>query len=326
MKIEYISLDLETYSSVDLKTSGIYRYSASPDFEILLLGYSVNEGPVTIVDIASGEEVPMEIIEAIAGDDVVKWAFNASFERICLSSWLKKHYTTLFHGYGTGDNYIDYLSPTSWHCSMVWSAYLGLPLSLAGVGKILKLEDQKMTEGKSLITYFCCPCAPTKSNGGRTRNLPVHDKEKWATFKAYNIRDVEVEMAIQKKLSNHPVPDTIWDEYHIDQTINDRGILVDMPLVENAIKFDEISRSSIIEKLQRITGVENPNSVSQMKTWLSDQGVETETLGKKTVQSLIPETEGEIRDALTLRLQCAKSSIKKYQAMKNTVCNDNQCC
>ncbi len=324
MKIEYVSLDLETYSPVDLKTSGVYRYSESPDFEILLLGYSVNGGPVTTIDIASGEEAPMEILEAIAGDDVIKWAFNASFERVCLSSWLKKHYPSIFHGYGTGDDYIDYLSPTSWRCSMVWSAYLGLPLSLAGVGKILKLEDQKMSEGKSLITYFCCLCAPTKSNGGRTRNLPKHNKEKWDTFKAYNIRDVEVEMAIQKKLSNHPVPDAIWDEYHIDQTINDRGILVDMTLVENAIKFDEISRSSIIEKLQHITGVENPNSVSQMKTWLSEQGVETETLGKKTVQSLIPETEGEIRDALILRLQCAKSSIKKYQAMKNTVCSDNR--
>ena len=324
MKIEYMSIDIESFSSVDLKTSGVYRYSESPDFEILLLGYSVNGGPVKTVDIASGEEVPMEIIEAIAGDDVIKWAFNASFERICLSSWLKKHYPSLFHGYGTGDDYIDYLSPTSWRCSMVWSAYLGLPLSLAGVGKILKLDEQKMTEGKSLITYFCCPCAPTKSNGGRTRNLPHHDTEKWSTFKSYNIRDVEVEMAIQKKLSNHPVPDMVWEEYHIDQTINDRGILVDMILVENAIKFDEVSRSSIIEKLQHITGVENPNSVSQMKTWLSDKGVETETLGKKTVQSLISETEGEIRDALVLRLQCAKSSIKKYQSMKNTVCKDNR--
>ena len=324
MKIEYMSADIETYSSVDLKTSGVYRYSASPDFEILLLGYSVNSGPVTTVDIASGEEIPLEIIEAIASDDVIKWAFNATFERVCLSSWLKRHYPSLFHGYGTGDDYIDYLSPTSWRCSMVWSAYLGLPLSLAGVGKILKLEDQKMTEGKNLVTYFCCPCAPTKSNGGRTRNLPEHDREGWATFKAYNIRDVEVEMAVQKKLSNHPVPDFVWDEYHIDQTINDRGIEIDMALVENAIKFDEISRSSIIAKLQHITGIDNPNSVSQMKTWLSDQGVETETLGKKTVQSLIPETEGEIRDALVLRLQCAKSSIKKYQAMKNTVCNDNR--
>ena len=323
-KIKYMSLDIETFSSADLKTCGVYRYSEASDFEILLLGYSINGGTVSTIDIASGETVPDEIIHALLDDNVTKWAFNASFERVCLSSWLKKNYPSHFHGYGTGENYIDYLNPVSWRCSMVWSAYLGLPLSLEGVGKILKLQDQKMKEGSSLIRYFCSPCYPTISNGHRTRNLPYHDPFKWATFKAYNIRDVEVEMAIQNKLEKHPVPDTVWEEYHIDQTINDRGIALDMKLVKNAIAFDEKSRSSITEGLRDLTNLDNPNSVMQMKSWLKEQGLETETLGKKAVVSLLSETDGNIRSALELRLQLAKSSIKKYQAMENTACKDNR--
>ncbi len=323
--INTLSLDLETYSTEDLSKSGVYRYAESPSFEILLLGVSLNAGEVHVYDLRGGEKIPEEIISALVDDSVLKWAFNASFERVCLSVWLRRFYPERFKSYGRGDDSVGrYLNPVSWRCSMVWSAYMGLPLSLAGAGAVLGLEEQKLKEGKDLIKYFCVPCAPTKSNGGRTRNLPEHDMEKWNLFKAYNKRDVEVEMSIQEKLKNYPVPDFVWDEYHLDQMINDRGIALDMTLVENAINFDEISRSIIIEKLQHITGVDNPNSVSQMKTWLSDQGVETETLGKKTVQSLIPETHGEIKDALILRLQCAKSSIKKYQAMKNTVCEDNR--
>jgi len=323
-RIEYMSLDIETYSSEDLKSSGVYRYSEAPDFEILLLGVSVNGGAPATFDIASGEKVPDEIVRAIADEGVIKWAFNASFERVCLSRWLKRKYPQFFKGYGVGEDCIGYLNPISWRCSMVWSAYLGLPLSLDGVGRILRLENQKMKEGASLIHYFSVPCRPTRANGGRTRNLPCHDVFRWDTFKAYNIRDVEVEMAIQKKLSKHPVPEAVWEEYMIDQRINDRGILIDMDLVENAIAFDGKSRSAISRRMREITSLENPNSVSQVKGWLRERGLETETLGKKAVASLISETDGDTRDVLELRLQIAKSSIRKYQAMADTACHDNR--
>ena len=316
-----MSIDLETYSDVNITKCGAYKYAESEEFEILLFGISVDGGPVTVYDLASGDTIPEEILAALSDENVTKWAFNASFERICLSNWLKKHRPEYFTGYGIPEDPAgQYLDPASWKCTMIWSAYMGLPLSLEGVGAVLKLQDQKLKEGKDLIRYFCSPCKPTKSNGGRTRNLPEHDPEKWSLFKSYNKRDVEVEMAIQKRLSKYPVPDFIWDEYHLDQEINDRGIALDMDVVENAITFDERSKTTLSETMQDITGVENPNSVMQMKAWLSENGVKAESLGKKDVAKLIDDTDGQVEEALRLRLQLAKSSVKKYQAMQNAVC------
>ena len=320
-----MSIDLETYSDVNITKCGAYKYAESEEFEILLFGVSVDGGPVTVYDLACGDTIPEEILAALSDEKVTKWAFNASFERICLSNWLKKHRPEYFTGYSIPeDPASQYLNPASWKCTMIWSAYMGLPLSLEGVGAVLKLQDQKLKEGKDLIRYFCSPCKPTKSNGGRTRNLPEHDPEKWSLFKSYNKRDVEVEMAIQKRLSKYPVPDFIWDEYHLDQEINDRGIALDMDVVENAITFDERSKAALSETMQDITGVENPNSVVQMKAWLSENGVEAESLGKKDVAKLINDTDGQVEEALRLRLQLAKSSVKKYQAMQNAVCRDGR--
>ena len=320
-----MSIDLETYSDVNITKCGAYKYAESDEFEILLFGVSVDGGPVTVYDLACGDTIPEEILAALSDENVTKWAFNASFERICLSNWLKKHHPEHFTGYSIPDDPAgQYLNPASWKCTMIWSAYMGLPLSLEGVGAVLKLQDQKLKEGKDLIRYFCSPCKPTKSNGGRTRNLPEHDRDKWELFKSYNKRDVEVEMAIQRRLSKYPVPDFIWDEYHLDQEINDRGIFLDMNMVENAIAFDERSKASLSESMQDITGVENPNSVVQMKAWLSENGVEAESLGKKDVAKLIDDTDGQIEEALRLRLQLAKSSVKKYQAMQNAVCKDSR--
>ena len=324
-EMKEMSIDLETYSDVNITKCGAYKYAESEEFEILLFGVSVDGGPVTVYDLACGETIPEEILAALSDENVTKWAFNASFERICLSNWLKKHCPEYFTGYSIPEDPAgQYLNPASWKCTMIWSAYRGLPLSLEGVGAVLKLKDQKLKEGKDLIRYFCSPCKPTKSNGGRTRNLPEHDPEKWALFKSYNKRDVEVEMAIQKRLSKYPVPDFIWDEYHLDQEINDRGIALDMDVVENAITFDERSKASHSETMQDITGVENPNSVVQMKAWLSENGVEAESLGKKDVAKLIDDTDGQVEEALRLRLQLAKSSVKKYQAMQNAVCKDGR--
>ena len=320
-----MSIDLETYSDVNITKCGAYKYAESEEFEILLFGVSIDGGPVTVYDLACGDTIPEEILAALSDEDVTKWAFNASFERICLSNWLKRHYPEYFTGYSIPEDPAgQYLDPASWKCTMIWSAYMGLPLSLEGVGAVLKLQDQKLKEGKDLIRYFCSPCKPTKSNGGRTRNLPEHDSEKWSLFKSYNKRDVEVEMAIQKRLSKYPVPDFIWDEYHLDQEINDRGIALDMDVVKNAIAFDEKSKSELMLSMQNLTGLDNPNSVVQMKEWLSDNGIETESLGKKDVKNMIPETDGDIKEALTLRLQLAKSSVKKYQAMQNAVCKDGR--
>ena len=269
--------------------------------------------------------VPEEILAALSDENVTKWAFNASFERISLSNWLKRYHPEHFSGYSIPEDPAGkYLAPSSWKCTMIWSAYLGLPLSLAGVGAVLRLQAQKLKEGKDLVRYFCTPCKPTKANGGRTRNLPEHDPEKWSLFKFYNQRDVEVEMSIQKRLAHYPVPDQVWEEYHIDQEINDRGIQLDMDVVNNAISFDEKSRDSLMIQMQQLTGLENPNSVRQMKEWLSQNGVEAESLGKKDVKQMIPETDGDIREALKLRLQLAKSSVKKYQAMQNAVCKDGR--
>ena len=320
-----MSIDLETYSDVNITKCGAYKYAESDEFEILLFGVSVDGGPVVVYDLACGDYIPDEILAALSDENVTKWAFNASFERICLSNWLKKHRPEYFTGYSIPEDPAgQYLDPASWKCTMIWSAYMGLPLSLEGVGAVLKLQDQKLKEGKDLIRYFCTPCKPTKANGGRTRNLPKHDPEKWELFKKYNQRDVEVEMAIQKRLSKYPVPEFIWDEYHLDQEINDRGIALDMDVVENAITFDERSKAALSETMQDITGVENPNSVIQMKAWLSENGVEAESLGKKDVAKLIDDTDGQVEEALQLRLQLAKSSVKKYQAMQNAVCRDGR--
>lgn len=323
--INEMSIDLETFSDVDIKKSGVYRYSESAAFEILLFAVSIDGGPVTVYDLACGDTLPEDILHALVDDTIIKWAFNASFERICISNWIRRYYPDIFHTYSTSEDTVgNYLNPESWRCSMVWSAYMGLPLSLEGVGSVLKLEEQKMKEGKDLIRYFCVPCKPTKSNGGRTRNLPEHAPDKWSTFKAYNKRDVETEMAIKARLAKYPVPEFVWDEYHLDQEINDRGIGIDMQLVENAISFDERSKGEIAAEMKELTGLENPNSVSQMKAWLSDNDVETDTLGKKAVAELMKTAPDDMKDVLALRLQLSKSSVKKYQAMQNAVCADGR--
>lgn len=306
-----LEIDIETFSSTDLSKCGVYKYVEAPDFEITLFGYSIDGGEVYVVDLAQGETLPAEVLSALEDESVIKYAFNASFERICISRFL---------GYPTG----DYLDPASWRCSMIWSAYLGLPLSLKGVGAVLGLDKQKMDEGKELIKYFCQPCAPTKVNGGRTRNHPSDAPDKWATFKAYNKRDVEVEMQIQQKLVKFPVPDSVWDEYHLDQEINDRGVALDIALVKEAINIDGRSRSELTATMKHITELDNPNSVQQMKQWLADNGMETETLGKKVVVDLLKTAPPVLADVLMLRQQLAKSSVKKYQAMENAVCADGR--
>ena len=324
-QIKTISIDIETYSDVDLQRCGVYKYVQSPEFEVLLFGYSVNGAEVKVVDLAQGETIPDEILMALTDEKIIKWAFNAQFERICLSAYLQKYYPQYFCSYGISEDSIgNYLNPISWRCSMVWSAYMGLPLSLAGAGAVLELEDQKLKEGKELIRYFCTPCKPTKTNGGRIRNFPHHDIAKWKMFISYNKRDVEVEMAIQKRLSKFPVPDFIWEEYCLDQQINDRGIMLNMELVNNAIKLDEISKAELSDKMKELTNLENPNSVLQMKQWLCDNGLEMDSLGKKEIASVLKTAPKPLCAVLTLRQQLAKSSVKKYQAMKNAVCEDNR--
>lgn len=306
-----ISIDIETYSDQNLAKTGVYRYCESENFELLLFAYSVDSEPVKVVDLANGEKIPDEILSALTDDSVTKWAFNAAFERICLSRFL---------GFPTG----EYLNPKGWQCSMVWAATMGLPLSLEGVGTVLGLEKQKLTEGKELIKYFCQPCIATKTNSGRTRNLPIHAPDKWEMFKKYNIRDVETEMGIQHKLRKFPVHDEVWTEYHIDQEINDRGVGLDMVLVRQAIEMDNRSHEELTANLKSITGLENPNSVIQMKQWLSDNGIKTDSLDKKTVSKLLKSAPENLADVLTIRQQIAKSSVRKYQAMKNAVCADNR--
>lgn len=306
-----LSIDIESFSSVNLQKSGVYRYSESEDFEVLLFAYSVDGQPVQVVDLACGEVLPQDVLEALTDETVEKWAFNATFERVCLSRFL-------------GLPFGEYLNPSSWRCTMIWAATLGLPLSLDGVGAVLGLDKQKMSEGKNLIRYFCVPCSPTKVNGGRSRNLPSDDKEKWEQFKTYNIRDVEVEKAIQEKLSKFPVSDEVWNEYHQDQEINDRGIGLDTTLVESAIELDKRSKEEITARLQKITGLENPNSVIQLREWLRKQGLEVDSLDKKVVNELIKTSPLELIEVFELRQQLAKSSVKKYQAMTNAACNDKR--
>ena len=302
-----LSIDIESFSDVDLKKCGVYKYVSSPAFEILLFGYSVDGGEVQVVDLACGEEIPADIVAALSDENVTKWAFNAMFERVCLSRYLG-----------------EWLEPEGWHCTMVWSATLGLPLSLESVGAALGLEKQKLTEGKDLIRYFCVPCKPTKTNGGRTRNLPDHDAQRWALFKAYNFRDVEAEMQIQQRLSKFPVPGFVWEEYRLDQEINDRGIGVDMELVRQAIAMDERSKAELSAAMQELTSLENPNSVQQMKQWFADNGLETDSLDKKAVAELLKTAPEPLKTVLTLRQQLAKSSVKKYTAMENAVCSDSR--
>lgn len=306
-----LSIDIETFSGVNLAKSGVYRYVEAPDFEVLLFSCSVDCGAVQVVDLACGEKLPPEIASALTDEAVTKWAFNANFERICLSRFL---------GFPTG----KYLEPTQWHCSMIWAATMGLPLSLEGVGAVLGLEKQKLTEGKELIKFFCQPCTPTKANGQRARNYPYHAPDKWSTFKKYNARDVETEMSIQAKLAKYPVPDSIWDEYHLDQEINDRGVALDMTLVREAIAVDGRSRSELTAAMKKLTELDNPNSVQQIKQWLADNGMETDTLGKKAVAELLKEAPPELAEVLALRQQLSKSSVKKYQAMENAVCADGR--
>ena len=322
MKIEFMSLDLETRSSIDITKAGVYKYAESPDYDILLFGVSVNGGPVAVYDLASGDKVPEEIIKALSDDSVTKWAYNASFERVCLSVWLRRNYPQHFSTYSIeGDPVQKYLDPAAWKCTLVWAAYNGLPLSLDKVGAVLGFEEQKLKEGKELIRYFCMP----SRTAGRKWNMPEHAPEKWELFKKYNRRDVEVEMQIQQRLKNYPVPNFVWDEYHLDQEINDRGIMIDRQLVEQAISIDEQTKKDLMDRMQKLTGLDNPNSVIQLKGYLADNGLETETLGKKDVAALLKSVPSDMAEVLNLRLQLAKSSVKKYQAMQNSVCDDGRC-
>ncbi|HEM4928408.1 TPA: hypothetical protein U1148_002032 [Streptococcus suis] len=315
MPIKELSIDIETYCEIDLRKSGVYRYAEDDSFEILLFAVSIDNGPVTVYDI-SKEKLPQDILEALVDDRVIKWAFNASFERICLSNWLKKYHPNLL---------LDrFLSPVSWRCCMIWSAYLGLPLSLEGVGTVLKLKDKKLREGADLIRYFCVPCKPTKVNGGRIRNFPHHAPDKWSIFIDYNKRDVEVELAIKERLKNFPIPDFVWDEYLQDQIINDRGIGIDIEFVKAAIKIDAKSKAKIQDELKALTGIENPNSVLQMIDWLREHGVTTDSLDKKAVKELLKTVDDKTAKVLKLRQQAAKSSVSKYQAMINSVCKDGR--
>ena len=326
-RMKTISIDIETYSEVNLAKCGVYKYAESPDFAILLFGYAVDGAPVRVIDLAQGETIPEEILEALTDDAVTKWAFNANFERVCLSRYLTDLGRSLdpFHDrHPLSQECARFLNPAGWKCSMVWSAYMGLPLSLEGVGAVLNLDNQKMKEGRDLIRYFCVPCKETKTNGGRTRNLPSHAPDKWNLFKSYNKRDVEVEMAIQERLQKYPVPDQVWEEYHQDQEINDRGIAIDLKLARQAVVMDAKSRESLMTALKEKTGLENPNSVLQMLGWLEARGLKSDSLGKKEVKELLKTAQEPLRSVLQLRQKLAKSSVKKYQAMEMTACQDGR--
>ena len=326
-RMKTISIDIETYSDVNLAKCGVYKYAESPDFEILLFGYAVDGREVKVVDLAQGETLPEEILEALTDDSIIKWAFNANFERVCLSRYLTDLGRNLdpFHDHHPlSQDCAMFLNPAGWKCSMVWSAYMGLPLSLEGVGAVLNLDNQKMKEGRDLIRYFCVPCKETKTNGGRTRNLPQHAPDKWNLFKSYNKRDVEVEMAIQERLQKYPVPDQVWEEYHQDQEINDRGIAIDLELARQAVAMDTKSRESLMAALKEKTGLENPNSVLQMLGWLEARGLKSDSLGKKQVKEMLKTAQEPLRSVLQLRQKLAKSSVKKYQAMEMTACQDGR--
>lgn len=323
-KTKNLSIDLETFSSVSLKDCGVYKYAESPDAEILLFGYSTDGEPVRVIDVAQCEEIPDEILAALSDDDVIKWAYNASFERIFLSVWLRRHHPEYFSSYSIPEDTVgNYLDPSSWRCTMTWAAYMGLPLSLEQVGAVLKLSEQKMSEGKNLIRLFSVPRTPTKNNTA-TRNYPADAPDRWQTFKEYNKRDVEVEMQIQQKLARFPVPDSVWEEYHLSDEINDRGILIDKTMVENAIEIDRRVRSDLMTKLQNLTELDNPNSVQQLQGWLKDKGIETESLDKKAIKELLPTVPDDIKEVLLLKQQISRSSVKKYQKMIETLCADGR--
>ena len=317
-----MSIDLETRSSVDIGKCGVYKYAESPDFDILLFGVSVDCGPIAVYDLASGYTLPEEILAALTDDRVTKWAYNASFERVCLSVWLRRNHPRYFSTYSIkGDPVQNYLAPSSWKCTLVWAAYNGLPLGLEKVGAVLGFEEQKLKEGKELIRFFCTP----SRTAGRAWNLPEHAPDKWALFKKYNERDVQVEMQIQERLRHYPVPDAVWDEYHLDQQINDRGIMIDRQMVAQALRIDELSKADLTAKMQKKTGLGNPNSVSQMKDYLIENGMEVESLGKKEITAMMKTASDDLAEVLALRLQLAKSSVRKYEAMQNAVCADGRC-
>lgn len=307
IEMKQINIDIETYSNTDLTKAGVYKYADDPSFSVLLFGYSVDQGPVRCIQCAKGEKIPAEIIAALQDPAVMKYAFNASFERVCLSSYLGVH-----------------LTPVSWRCTMVASLYLGLPGSLAAVGAVLGLEKQKLSEGKDLIKYFSVPCKPTKTNGGRTRNRPEHDPVKWDAFVRYNIRDVETEMGIAQKISRFPVPDEIWKQYVLDQRINDLGVAIDMTLAQKAIECDEECRAKYLARATELTGLENPNSPIQLKEWLQSQGADVESLAKKEVKELLATADGDVKEVLQLRQLLSKSSVKKYTAMETCCCSDGR--
>lgn len=323
-KIQNLSIDLETFSSVSLKDCGVYKYAESQDAEILLFGYSADGSPVTVIDVAQGEEVPEEILAALSDDTVTKWAYNATFERIFLSIWLKRNYPEHFSSYSIPEDTVGkYLDPASWKCTMTWAAYMGLPLSLEQVGAVLQLSEQKMSEGKNLIRFFSVPRTPTKNNPA-TRNYPADAPDRWEVFKEYNKRDVEVEMQIQQRLAKFPVPDSVWDEYHLSEEINDRGILIDRTMVENAIAIDNHVRSDLMEKMKALTNLDNPNSNQQLQGWLRGKGVVSDSLDKKAIKELLPTVPENIQEVLQLKQQISRSSVKKYQKMMDTVCVDGR--
>lgn len=311
--MQNLYIDIETRSSVDLRKGGVYKYASSSDFEMLLFGYAADDGEVKVIDLASGEILPDEVLHALVSDTVIKWAHNCAFERVCLSCWLRKHYPALFNG--------NYLDPKSWRCTMVLAAYNGLPLSLEKVGVVLGLEEQKLKEGRDLVRYFCTP----SRTEGRKWNLPEHAPDRWETFKTYNKRDVEVELQILRRLQKYMVPDSVWEEYRLDQEINDRGIMIDRRLVEQAIRIDDLSKSSLTAEMIKRTGLANPNSVPQLKAYLTQNGIDVDTIGKKEVAAMIKEVPADLARVLSLRLQLAKSSVKKYTAMQNAVCDDDRC-
>ena len=321
--MQKLMIDLETKSDIDIAKSGVYRYADSPYFDILLFAYSVDDTPVQVVDLACGEQLPEEILNALTDDRIQKHAFNASFERVCLSVWLRRNYPERFVPYGSPEDACgNYLSPNAWRCTMVAAAYLGLPLSLAGVGAVLQLQQQKMSEGKALIRYFCVPYDTV--NGVPQFHTPADAPEKWNVFRAYNKRDVETEQAIERRLSRFPVPEFVWQEYALDQTVNDRGIQLDLQLVQQAIRMDTLTKDKLLHQLKDLTNLDNPNSVQQMKQWLAEHGLELESLGKKEVQEQLKTAPPDLQAVLLLRQQVSKSSVKKYQAMQNAVCSDGR--
>ena len=323
MYMKEMVIDLETRSDRDITKCGVYAYADSPFFKILLFSVSIDGGKIQLFDLANGDKIPAEILKALTDETVIKKSHNVNFERICLSKYLRTNYPQYFKSYSINEDTVgDYLDPRGWYCTMVHCRYLGLPSSLADVGKALKLEEQKMSEGKGLIRYFCIPYDTV--NGIPLFHSRKDVPEKWELFKTYNIRDVETEMAIEEKIKNFPVPDNIWEEFFLDQEINDRGIRVDMAVVRNAIRIDEVTRENLTAEMQDLTALDNPNSVQQMKEWLAQNGLEVDSLGKKEVQELLKTAPQGLAKVLMLRQQLAKSSVRKYQAMQNAVCRDSR--